>query len=149
MLDFSNYRKIRLQEVATIERAEKGKLYPEGCTLIALSATRGQVEYSAEGGEIESRWAVVVPGEGNDPKYIYHSITRSFPEFLEKYKTGINLQMEVLDFLEIALHPIREQKEIVRMLEIVEEKQKKEERLLETWKEAKKYYLGKMFLTNL
>lgn len=149
MLDFSNYRVVRLQEVAAIERAEKGKLYPEGCTLIALSATKGQVEYSEEGREIDSRWAVVIPHEGNNPKYIYHSIVRSFPEFLEKYKTGINLQIKVLDYLEIAVHQISEQNEVVKMLEIVEEKQKKEERLLKKWKDVKKYYLGKMFLTNL
>lgn len=145
MVDFSNYRMIRLREVATIERARKGKCYPEGCILIALSATKGQVEYRADSGEADSKWAVVIPYKGNDPKYIYHSITRSFPEFLERYMTGINLQIDSLDCLEIALHPIREQKEIVRMLGIVEEKQKKEEHLLETWKEVKKHFLGKMF----
>lgn len=145
MLDFSNYRVVRLQEVATIERAEKGKLYPKGCILIALSATKGQVEYSEDGGEVDSRWAVVIPHEGYVPEYIYYSIERSFPEFLEKYMTGINLQIKGLDYLEIAVHPINEQKELVRMLGIVEEKQKKEERLLEKWKDVKKYYLGKMF----
>lgn len=149
MMDFSNYRIVRLCDTAEIERAQKGKVYPEGCTLIALSATKGQVEYMPCEGEVDSRWAVVIPHEGNVGKYIYHSVSRSFPEFLEKYMTGINLQMENLNHLEIALHPIEIQREVVRMLETVEQKEKKEEQKLNAWKDAKKYFLGKMFLTNL
>lgn len=148
-MDFSGYQKIRLCDATKLERAQKGKVYPEGCTLIALSATRGTVEYKAESGEIDSRWAVLIPTEGNESKYIYYSVMHSFPEFLEKYMTGINLQIENLKYLEIAVHPIEKQKKIVRMLEAVEEEQKKEERLLKIWKKAKQYYLGKMFLTNL
>lgn len=149
MMNFSNYQMIRLCDAANLERAQKGKIYPEGCTMIALSATKGQVEYKIDSGEIASRWAVVIPTEENEPKYIYYSIMRSFPEFLEKYMTGINLQMENLKYLKIAVHPLEKQKEIVRMLEMMEEEQKKEEHLLEIWKGAKKYFLGKMFLTNL
>lgn len=149
MMDFSNYQIVRLRDAAEVERAQKGKIYPEGCTLIALSATKGQVEYMPREGEVDSRWAVVIPHEGNIQKYIYYSIKRSFPEFSEKYITGINLQMENLNHLEIALHQIEIQREVVRMLETVEQKEKKEEQKLNAWKDAKKYFLGKMFLINL
>ena len=33
----------KITEVAEVERAVKGKVYPAGCTLIALSATRTRI----------------------------------------------------------------------------------------------------------
>lgn len=35
-----------LSEIATVERAKKGKLYPKHSTIIQISATKGQIEYT-------------------------------------------------------------------------------------------------------
>ena len=42
----------KITEVAEVERAVKGKVYPAGCTLIALSATKPEPEYAPDSGEI-------------------------------------------------------------------------------------------------
>ena len=47
----------KITEVAEVERAVKGKVYPAGCTLIALSATKPEPEYAPDSGEIETRYA--------------------------------------------------------------------------------------------
>lgn len=149
MIDFSNYKMVSLASVANYERAQKGKIYPPGCTLIALSATKGQVEYMNNASEVDSRWAVVIPAAVCEPKYIYYSILRVFPQFCHERKTGINFQFEELKHLEIGWHPIDVQKEIVRMFEITEQKMEKEEQELNYWKNVKKNFLARMFLTNL
>lgn len=149
MLDFSNYKMVRLIDVADVERAQKGKVYPAGSILIALSATKGQVEYVDLDSEIESRWAVAVPKTGCESKYLYYSILTEFPRFIHIHKTGINLQMDELKYLRIHIHPPEIQKKIEHYFSIIEQMEKKEEQEVERWKNIKKSYLEKMLLTNL
>lgn len=125
-MKFSNYKTVNITEIAELERAKKGKGYPPGCTLIALSVTKGQVEYRENSGEVDTRWAVVIPKDGNEPKYIYYSIMQAFPEYLRKWKTGINLQFDNLRYLKVGLHEKAEQQEIVDIMEMTDKKIERE-----------------------
>ena len=44
-MDFHDYKIVKLTDIANIERAVKGKIYPEGSIKIQLSATKGAVEF--------------------------------------------------------------------------------------------------------
>lgn len=58
---FAKRRKVKLYDVASFERSKKDKVYPEGCTLIQVSATRGQMEYMKEPGTVEPKNGVIEP----------------------------------------------------------------------------------------
>ena len=145
MTDFSNYKTVRLSDIADIERAKRGKVYPVGCTLIELSATSERIRYLEAEEEVDARYAVIISHYAHEPKYIYYSIQRAFPRFLHEWKTGLNLKFENLQYLSIAVHPIEVQREIVKEIRVVEQKQEKEEKQIAFFKELKKSFLNDMF----
>ena len=51
----------KLPDVATYERAKKGKVYPKGCTLLQVSATKGQLVYLHEDQTVDSKYCVIEP----------------------------------------------------------------------------------------
>ena len=135
-----------LSEVAQIERAKKGKAYPAGCSLIALSATKGEVEYLEESGEVETRYAVIVPDTQIVlGKYLHNAICYFFPEFLYRHRTGINLQFEDLKFLKISICSLADQRRFINELEEVDRRIKQENKLVERAKDMKKSMLGELF----
>ena len=70
-------RTVNITELANIERSS-GKVYPAGCTLIQVSATRGQVLYHAEEAEIPSHYAVFFP---NDKAFhLYYPDRDEYPD---------------------------------------------------------------------
>lgn len=131
--------------MAEVERAKKEKIYPKGCTLIALSATKGQVEYLKNAQTVDTRWAVVIPKKEWIPRYVNYAIEQAFPEFYHKRKAGINFYLDTLLELEITRMPKNQQEKIVEMLEPVERKIKKEEDVIKLLERQKKVFLGKMF----
>lgn len=136
----------KLTEVAQIERAKKGKKYPAGCTLIALSATKGDVEYLEEAGEVETRYAVIIPDTSIvTEKYLYCAICFFFPEFLHRHRTGINLQFEELKYLQVAVHSLADQKEFVNELQQIDRRIKQEEEIITKTQDLKKSMLGRLF----
>lgn len=136
----------KLTEVAQIERAKKGKTYPAGCTLIALSATKGDVEYLEEAGEVETRYAVIIPDTSIvTEKYLHCAICFFFPEFLSRHRTGINLQFEELKYLQVAVHSLADQKEFVNELEQIDRRIKQEEEIITKTQDLKKSMLGRLF----
>lgn len=137
-----------LKEVAQIERAQKGKIYPAGCTLIALSAAKGDVEYLEEAGEVETRFAVVIPDSRIVlAKYLYISINQYFAEFLHKHRTGINLQFSELEYFKIGVHDMKTQKEIICSIENTNTLIEKEEQLVNRGRDMKKYMLDRMMIS--
>ena len=146
MIRFDDYKVMYIDEIAHVERARKNKVYPEGCTLIALSATKGQAELTREPGTVGARYAVVIPKEGVLPKYLFYSIQQALPRFIHEWAAGINLQMDKLQYLQVGIHPVEVQEEVVNMFETVEEKQNKEEEALRYWRDAKKRFLVDMFI---
>lgn len=79
------YDTVKLTDIATIERAIKGKIYPAGTPMIALSASieadKGGITFLVKDGEIESRYAAIMPSEEFIPKYIYYAALARYPEF--------------------------------------------------------------------
>lgn len=148
-MNYADYKMVRLTEAADVERAQRGKIYPAGSILIALSANSGRMEYLETAGEVDSQWAVAVPKTEYEPWYLYYSVLSRYPKFLHKYMTGINLTEDALKYFFIPVHPREIQKEIVRSFALVEQMERKEEKELEHWKGAKKSYQGRMLLTNL
>lgn len=93
---------MKLKEVATIERPKQGKNYEEGCSLVQVSATKGQVVYH-HGGEVDSKYAVikVKPGVRLKPKFLFFCLDRILSTRLDALKTGLNIQMIALENMEM------------------------------------------------
>lgn len=104
MIDIKNYKNLKLIDVAKWERSKEGKIYPKGCTLIQVSATKGEVGYLNKKGEVEGKYAVVEPNKNINPKYLNIVIERNIGHFLSKYQAGLNIQIDDLKHLDIELH---------------------------------------------
>lgn len=142
----NNHSKVNIFDVADIERALQGKIYPAGSTLIALSATRGQVEYMPEAGYVETRYAVVVPKVVCVPYYLFLVIQEAFPEYLSKYMTGINLQFDNLKYLEVEWHKdVEAQAYISEMMRQADDAVDKVQQEIERLEDMKKFFLDRLF----
>lgn len=136
----------KITELTNIERSS-GKVYPAGCTLIQISATRGQVLYHAEEAEIPSHYAVFLPNDMVLPKYLYHAISCQAGHFIYTVQTGLNIQMDTLNEMKLKIHTdLEKQAEIVRYLDVIEKMEAKEEATIELLKQAKQTNLSKMFV---
>lgn len=140
-------RQIHITEICNIERAVTGKTYKAGSCCIKLSAVDDYVGQLQKPGAIDPRYAVLEPKEEINADYMYIAICRSFPEFLRKYRTTINLQFNTLKRFEIRWHDDREiQKYIVNALKTVEKEINLVEDQIEHEKEVKRWYLKKMMM---
>ena len=102
---------------------------------------------TAEPAIIKEEVAQPEPKEEINADYMYIAICRSFPEFLRKYRTTINLQFNTLKRFEIRWHDDREiQKYIVNALKTVEKEINLVEDQIEHEKEVKRWYLEKMMM---
>lgn len=80
-------------------------------------------------------------------KYLYYLISDQLPEFLSKYQTGINIQPEVFNYMELVIHDdIKTQEHIAKIFDKIDEDIKKEEELLKQYQDFKKWHLDKMFI---
>ena len=137
---------VNITELAKIERSS-GKAYPAGCTLIQVSATRGQVLYHAEEAEIPSHYAVFLPNDKVLPKYLYHVISFQAVNFIYTVQTGLNIQINSLNEMKLKIHTeLEKQAEIVKYLDVIEKMESKEEATIELLKQAKQTNLSEMFV---
>lgn len=138
---------VRLDKICDIERAVKGKVYPKGCTAIQVSATKGDVIYLEEDREIEvSKYAVVIPKIDVDGLYLFTVIEQQMPMFLERYKTGLNLQIETLKYIHIPKKHIKTQRLISSFIRLFDLYYQQEEKIIELEQELKKNVLANMFV---
>lgn len=146
-LNFSKHSVVNIYDIADIERAVKGKIYPAGCTLIPLSAaTSTPNKYMKEPGDVETRYAVAIPKDGVNSKYLFIAIERAYERFKYRYMTTINMQFGQLKHLELDYHEDgKVQDEIVRMVEEAERLERKEQAIVEHLQAQKKYFMGTMF----
>lgn len=136
---------VNITELANIERSS-GKVYPAGCTLIQVSATRGQVLYHAEEAEVPAKYAVVTANDKVLPKYLYHMISFQAGSFIHAIQTGMNIQIDTLNDMKLKIHTdLDKQAEIVRYLDVIERMEAKEEIAIELLKQAKQTNLSEMF----
>lgn len=134
----------KLPEVANIERAKSGETYPKGSTLIQVSATQGNVEYLKKDSEVDGKFAVVVPNEKINPKYLNIMVNRNIGRFLSQYQSGLNIQIADLKHMEIEIH--EKQDEIARNIEIIEREEEKIEKEIEILQTTKSRFLRDLLI---
>lgn len=136
---------VNITELANIERSS-GKVYPAGCTLVQISATRGQVVYHDKEGEVPKHYAVFLPNDKVVPKYLYHAISYQADAFFHAIQTGLNIKLEALSEMKLNVHTdLEKQAEIVSNLDVIEKMEASEEATIELLKQAKQTSLSKMF----
>lgn len=144
--ELSKHKKVKLLDIARIERSKKHKIYKQGSILIQLSATRGQMQYLNEDSEVESKYDVIEAAEGMNAKYLYYILNMAMADFLSVYQTGLNIVPEVFKHMKIEIHTeVETQKEIAMLfdkLEMVEQAYYEE---LTKWKNVKSYHIDNMF----
>lgn len=126
-------------EVATIERAKSGKIYPAGTTLVQISAAKGDLLLLEEAGTVEGKYAVVISKGDILPDYLHYSIQHFYPEFFHKWRTGLNLQVSNLERLEISYDDDKTvQQEFVDKMKVVFNLRDAYERELAVYEQTKK-----------
>ncbi len=148
-MNLKDYKNVKLLDLVQIERAKKDKIYNKGNIIIQVSANKGQIFYLDEGTTVESKYIVLTCKDTKviNMKYLYYVISDLLPEFLAKYQTGINVQPEVFNYMELDIHDdIKTQEHIVKIFDKIYEDIKKEEELLKKYQDFKRYHLEKMFV---
>lgn len=137
---------VSITELASIKRSS-GKVYPAGCILIQVSATKGQVLYHAEETEVPAKYAVVTANDKVLPKYLYHMISFQADAFFHAIQTRLNIQMDTLNEMKLKIHTdLEKQAEIVSYLDVIEKMEASEEATIELLKQAKQTSLSEMFV---
>ena len=134
-----------LKDIAEIERARSGKIYPKGTSLVQISATRGQVVYLEEDSEVEAHYATIIPAIDCEPRFLNLSIERAIPEFTRAYQTGLNIQIGAFDFMKVQLPHIRTQRVAVKFIKLFDLQFKRAELQIQLEKDVKKNMLHHMF----
>lgn len=140
-------RTVRLLDVAQVERAKAGKTYPAGSILIQVSATQGQMRMLEEPGEVEAKYAAIVPiATDIYPPYLFLVLDMVMPRFLARYQTTINIQVDVFKHLEFEIHNEPEtQREIVEVFAKLDERIADKQRIIDRLKDFKSWHLDTMF----
>ena len=140
-------RRKNIYELCNVERAVAGKLYKAGSCYIKLSAVDEFVGQLHSLGEIDTRYAVLEPKKEMNFAYLYIAICRSFPEFLAKYRTTINLQFKTLQHFEVYWHNEKDvQNHIVEAINKVDREVELIQNQISREKEVKRWYLAKMMV---
>lgn len=136
---------VRLPDLASWERAKAGKVYPAGCTLLQISATRGQLVYLGQERTVDSRYAVIQP-KAVSGFYLFCLLESQMPDFLRTHQTGLNIQPAVLNEMEVTHYPDPAvQKEIEMILAFKNSQIESEEAQIKKLTELKRYLLGNCF----
>lgn len=146
-MNLRNYKKVKLLDLVDIERVKKDKIYYIGNIIIQVSASKGQILYLYNDDVLETKYVILIPKTKKiNMKYLYYILQDELPMFLEKYQANINIQPEVFKYLDLYIHDdIETQKHIVNILDKLDEQTKKEQELIEKFKDFKEYHLNKMF----
>lgn len=139
-------KRVKLVEIATIERARKGVMYPTGTILIQLSASRGQCLYLEESSEVGQQYAVIQADKAVNSYYLWNVIEKEMSQFLSQWKTGINIQEDNLKFFEVELCDRNQQDEIADRVRKMNANIVAETETLEKLKELKKSMLSELFI---
>ena len=138
---------VSLFDVATVERAVTGKIYPAGSTLLQVSATDGRPRYMGEQGEVAQKFAVIEPDRDRvSPAYLFCALGIAVPPWLARYKTTMNIQMEAFAHLRLEIHNDREtQEEIARLFSALDDRIDGIQRTISLLGEFKRWHLDTMF----
>lgn len=85
--------RIKLKDVATIERAKKGKVYPKGTVVVQMSATKGQTGLLKSSGEVESKYAAIQFHEFINPAFAFYQLQQMIPKHFKRVQEGLNVPL--------------------------------------------------------
>lgn len=141
------WRMIELPQVATWERAKKNKVYPAGCSLLQVSATKGQLVYLHEAQTVDSKYCVIMPDTSKIlPFYLYRILEFNMEEFLSKEQTGLNIKPEILHRFPVQFYESMEIQKFISDEQYFYEMKKMEvQKQIEMLKQMKAYLLDKFF----
>lgn len=146
MIDIKNYKRLKLEDVATYERAKEDKIYKNGSTLIQLSATSGEVEYLEKDGEVDRKYAVAIPNKEINPKYFNIVVKRNIEHFRSKYQAGMNIQIDDIKHIDIQLHNRETQDMIASHLETLEQEEENIRKEINLFKTTKSRFTRDLFV---
>lgn len=111
-----NYKKIKITEVADIlGRPKKNQIYPSGCICLQVSASKGELVYLAEAQQVDAKYVVIQPRNAI-PYYLFLVIEKAMPEFLYKYRQGLNISAHDIKHMEILCHTDVETQALISMM---------------------------------
>ena len=141
MINIRDYKNLKLIDVAKYERSKEGKAYPKGCSLIQISATNGEVGYLEKEGEVDKKYAVVIPNKDINPKYLNIVIKRNIQHFISKYQAGLNIQINGLKHINIQLHNRETQNMIAEHVETMEQEEENIKKEIDALTKTKSRFL--------
>lgn len=151
-IQLEKYERVKLTEIATVERAKQNVVYKKGTIMIRVSAAShaGNEPFKMlkEQRNIEAGYAVVVPKINILPEYLVYSLNRRAEEWLHRYVgSNINISMDLFKYMVVEYHPdINTQEYVCGMLQTLERMEEEENSTVELLKNMKKYYLDKMMM---
>ena len=148
----NNKREVKLTDIAIVEKAKKGKIYPAGTVYIQVSAASHIVaeecfRITKESGTLEHKYAVIKPVVKCHPAYLQMALKAFSEQFMQKYVgSNINIQIESFNYFKLNWRDNYEtQVRIAALFENVETQIENEEKVVEKAKQLKRYYLDNMF----
>lgn len=140
-------RRVNINEICKVERAVTGKNYKPGTCFVKLSAVDESVGQLKDGGILDSRYAALEPKCDVNTDYLYAAVERAFPEFLARYRTTINLQVDTLKHFELLWHEDEDaQAYVANAICVVNKEIRCIEEQIENEKKMKRWYLDKMMI---
>lgn len=111
-----NYKKFKITEVADIlGRPKKNQMYPEGCICLQVSASKGELLYLDTSQQVDAKYVVIQP-RNVIPFYLYLMIEKAMPEFLYKYRQGLNISVHDIKHMEVVCHTDVETQALIAMM---------------------------------
>lgn len=123
-IDFHSYEQVKLEDVAEYGRAKQGHVYPRGATTLQISASRGQLDYLDYPREVATKYVVIIPQAGINPRYFNYAMQKNIDVFMRKYATGINIQENEVGRFPIEVHNTDTQQAVVKLLEYLDEQER-------------------------
>lgn len=136
----------QFSDIAVWERAKKNKVYPSGCTLLQVSASKGETLFLSEPSKVDSKYCVITPDmQQIDPLYFYIVLKKELPDYLKKMQTGLNIVPSILDDMPLCWHADREvQLQIAQYWEVIEQEIENETAVLQDITQFKRTMLHLM-----
>lgn len=143
-----SHHMVYMHDLAEIARGESRRTYPVGTIYVKLSAVDEFVGILRKPGTIEGRYAAMVPHPDLNADYLFLIVQRSFPEFLRRYRTTINLQEATLrKYFTVDYHDDRAtQAWMVQTFSRLDDEIERIQNQIAEEKEIKRWYLGNMFV---
>ena len=143
-------KRVPIFDIATFERAKKGKIYEAGTVYIQCSATDGKVRFLTENKELEAKYGVFIPKNKNIcTRFLYYMIEYEIEEFLARYQCGMNINPDIFKYLQVTYYEeYKYRKELAMTLDGIDARSATEKRKMGDFQDFKKIHLNGMFVST-